>query len=173
MQQIVPPIFFPLSNYIPPTFSKTHSWIYLLKTLHQFCIKTVFFSALHQDGEGTTEPYIAEINVCNDENGCDYEPAEPVMDPDKIPERFGISPVRFCITKTKAENSAPRSLSKKCKRGKIGLKLSFAPGQGTDLIRLLSSSESFAKDDKDQTVKIYEANNLLCRFLFFSIYNLL
>ena len=106
----------------------------------------------------------------------DYEPPEPVMDPDKIPERSGISPIRFRITKTKAENSVPRSLSKvqqKCKRGKIRLKLSFAPGQGTELIRLLSSSASIAENDKDETVKIYLANNLLCRFLFFSIHNLL
>ena len=46
---IVTQITFPFSNYIPLTFSKfskTHLWISLLKTLHQFHIKKIFFSAL-------------------------------------------------------------------------------------------------------------------------------
>ena len=33
--------------------------------------KTIFFSASYQDGEGSTEPYIPESTVCNDENDYD------------------------------------------------------------------------------------------------------
>ena len=67
------------------------------------------------------------------------------------------------------ENLGPRSLSKvqqNYKREKKQLKLSlaenFAPGQGTELIRLLSSSESDGADDideMDEMVKIYRASD--------------
>ena len=99
--------------------------------------KNSLFSASYQDGEGTTEPYIAESNACNDENDYDYEPP----DPDTIPEKFEISPIKICITKTKVENLAPRSLPKvqqkykqEKKRLKSSLAETFAPGQGTELI---------------------------------------
>ena len=78
------------------------------------------------------------------------------------------------------ENLAPRSLSKvqqKCKWEKKRLKLSlaetFAPGQGTELLRPLSSSESDGEDDNDEMdemVKMYQASDSLSRFSFFSVY---
>ena len=57
--------------------------------------KTIFFSASYQDGEGSTEPYIPESTVCNDENDYDQEPPEPAIDPNTIPEKFKISPIKF------------------------------------------------------------------------------
>ena len=78
------------------------------------------------------------------------------------------------------ENSAPRSLSKvqqKYKQEKKGFKLSlaetFAPDQGTELLRLLSNSESDGEDDNDEfdeMVKMYQASDSLSKFPFFSIY---
>ena len=78
------------------------------------------------------------------------------------------------------ENLAPRSLSKvqqKYKREKKRFKLSLAEtiasGQGTELLRLLSSRESDGDDDNhemDEMVKIYQASDSLSRFSFFSIY---
>ena len=95
---IVLQISFPLFNCIPLTFSKfskTHLWISLLKTLHQLWSKTIFFLASYQDGEGTLEPYIAESNVCSDDNDNDYEPSDPAIDPDTTSEKFEISPIKF------------------------------------------------------------------------------
>ena len=78
------------------------------------------------------------------------------------------------------ENLAPRSFSKvqqKYKREKKQLKLSLAetiaPGQGTELQRLLSSSESDGEEDNDEMdemVKMYQASDSLSRFSLFSIY---
>ena len=78
------------------------------------------------------------------------------------------------------ENLAPRSFSKvqrKYKQEKKKLKLSlaetFATEQGTELIRLLSRSESDVENDNDEMdemVKMYQASDSLSRFLFFSIY---
>ena len=49
----------------------------------------------------------------------------------------------------------------------------FAPGKGTELIRLLCSSELDAEDDKvgmHKMVKMCLANDSLSKFSFFSIY---
>ena len=84
------------------------------------------------------------------------------------------------MTKTKVENLAPSLLSKlqqKYKQEEKQLKLSlpetFPSGQGTELIRLLSSTELDGEDDvdeMDEMVKMYQASDSLSRFLFFSIY---
>ena len=78
------------------------------------------------------------------------------------------------------ENLAPRSLSKvqqkykqKKKRLKLSLDETFTLGQDTELIRLLSSSETDGEDDNDEMnkmVKMYQASDSFSRFLFFSIY---
>ena len=79
------------------------------------------------------------------------------------------------------ENLAPRSLSKvqqKYKREKKRLKLSLvktiAPGQCTELLRLLSSSESDGEDDNDEMnemVKMCQASDSLSRFSYiYSMY---
>ena len=127
--------------------------------------------------DGAIEPYTAEHNVCNDENDYDYESPELVIDPDTIPEKFELSPTKFHMTKTKVENLAPSLLSKlqqKYKQEEKQLKLSlpetFPSGQGTELIRLLSSTELDGEDgddEMDEVVKMYQASDSLSRFLFF------
>ena len=56
---------------------------------------------------------------------------------------------------------------------KLSLAETFTPGQGSKLIRLLSSSKSDGEDDNDEMdemVKMYQASNSLSRFSFFSVY---
>ena len=78
------------------------------------------------------------------------------------------------------ENLALRSLSKvqqkykgEKKRLKLSLAETIAPAQGTELLTLLSSSESDGEDDNDEMdemVKMYQASDSLNKFSFFSIY---
>ena len=59
------------------------------------------------------------------------------------------------------------------KRLKLSLAETIAPGQGTELLTLLFSSELYGEDDNDEMdemVKMYQASDLLNKFSFFSIY---
>ena len=59
------------------------------------------------------------------------------------------------------------------KRLKLTLAETIAPGQGTDLLTLLFSSELDGEDDNDEMdemVKMYQARDSLNRFSFFSIH---